>query len=291
MATIVQKSGFSVGNTRIDVVMQGVFSKQGSYHDVHMHNHPNLELHYITNGSLCLTAGDTEQRLGKDTLVLIPPRLYHAFSGSTEDMERISFEIKLSKKKDGADTFTEYTSLLGALDSPIRHCGNLPEFISLASCMGIISGEEALCRTNANFTIVFLKICDILRSDKTPPERSSENSSALIPTYDEDMTVIAILDHINRHFRSPMRLSEVAKAVSLSERQVQRILASKMNESFHALLCRRRITAAKALLSDTSEHRSLEEIAFECGFSNYVSFWKQFKSFTGQTPEQFRKRK
>jgi AraC-like DNA-binding protein len=102
------------------------------------------------------------------------------------------------------------------------------------------------------------------------------------------MTVISILNFIQNHFRSAIRLSDVSKAVNLSERQVQRLLSSKMNDGFHSLLTQHRITAVKTLMASDKEKRSLEALALECGFSNYVSFWKQFKKLTGFTPEEYR---
>ena len=102
------------------------------------------------------------------------------------------------------------------------------------------------------------------------------------------MTVISILNFIQSHFRSQIRLSDVARAVSLSERQVQRLLSSKMNDGFQSLLTQHRITAVKTLMASNEEDRSLEALALECGFSNYVSFWKQFKRHTGFTPEEYR---
>ena len=62
-----------------------------------------------------------------------------------------------------------------------------------------------------------------------------------------------------------------------------------MGEGFHAILTKNRITAAKEMLADKDNSTvSLEDIAYTCGYSNYVSFWTHFKRATGQTPEQYR---
>ena len=156
--------------------------------------------------------------------------------------------------------------------------------------MGVISGEEEICRLNAYFTLAFLKICDILRQNTPNEADRSPSRTVQISPSDEDLTLIKILDFIRSSCRRPLTLSEVARFVSLSERQVQRILSARMGESFHAILSDNRINLARSMItSQAYSDRSLEEIAYECGYSNYVSFWSQFKKSVGKTPEQYKK--
>lgn len=288
MGAIVQKSDFEIGNTRIEIVMQGGFVLREDQKDVSPHRHPNVEVHYIESGELLFSCADTTKRLSTGTLVIIPARLYHAFHGATNGSKRLSFEITVKPKKSGTDTYTDYRHLLSSFDAPLIRNEAIPEMLSLADRKGIIRGEEEICRINAVFTLIFLKICDILRSYQNKEPLPTKNRTAVISGEDTDMTVISILNFIQSHFRSQIRLSDVAKAVSLSERQVQRLLSSKMNDGFQSLLTQHRITAVKTLMASNEEDRSLEALALECGFSNYVSFWKQFKRHTGFTPEEYR---
>ncbi len=290
MSTLVQKSEFSIGNTKIEIVMQAGFAEHGYDQIANPHCHPNFEAHYIEEGSCTLYSGENKSILEKDTIILIPPKVYHAFERNYEGSRKISFEIRLVQKKNGSDLFTEYEKLFSSLDSPLILHGFSPEFSALSACRGIIVGEEAICKINANFTIVFLKICDILRanaklSEKKPCERTAEINAS-----DEDMTLIQILSYISRNAKRQLRISEVANAVNLSQRQLQRILSQRMNEGFHSILTQNRIAYAKAMIADKSSTLSLESIAFECGFSNYVSFWEQFKKHTGESPEEYRRK-
>ena len=290
MSKVVQKCEFSIGNTRIEVVLQGGFSEQGVHRTVDMHCHPNFEVHYIEEGEFRFAYGDTEIPVGKDTLVIIPPKLYHAFHSESENLKRISFEFRMIKLRSGADLFTEYDLLLSSVSAPLISHGFITEFVSIGESMGIIQGEEEICKLNAHFTLVFLKVCDILRNKTSKRSTTKLARTAQIPPSDDDMTVIRILNYIHSNCRRALSLSEVARAVSISERQIQRILNARMGEGFHSILTQDRIAVAKELILETSTNHSLEEIAYECGFSNYVSFWMQFKKHTGQTPEEFRKR-
>jgi mannose-6-phosphate isomerase-like protein (cupin superfamily) len=75
MHAVVQKTEFTVGNTKIKTVMQDGFSKRGSERSVEMHQHPNFEIHYIEEGRFSLDYDDKSVTLFKDTLVIIPPNV------------------------------------------------------------------------------------------------------------------------------------------------------------------------------------------------------------------------
>ena len=292
MPSLVQKSEISIGNTKVEIVMQAGFAEHGYDQSLnpHPHCHPNFEAHYIEEGTCVFYSEENKINLEKDTMILIPAKVYHAFERSDDNSRKISFEIRLVKKKNGSDLFSEYEELFSSIDRPLIVNGFSPEFIALSACRGIIIGEEAMCKINANFTIVFLKICDILRSNSQLSEKKTLERTAEINASDEDMTLIQILSYISRNAKRQLRISEVADAVNLSPRQLQRILSQRMKEGFHSILTQNRIAYAKAMLSDKSNTLSLESIAFECGFSNYVSFWEQFKKITGESPEKYRKK-
>ncbi|MBR3967630.1 MAG: helix-turn-helix transcriptional regulator [Clostridia bacterium] len=290
MCAVIQKSEISIGNARIEIVMQGGFSEHGSRRRVDMHHHPNFEIHYIEEGSFCFEQESGSVTVEKDSLVLIPPRHYHAFIGESENLKRISFELKLSILKNGSDVFSSYDKLFSTISSPMLIHRFIPELIQLGDCMGVISGEEEICKLNARFTLAFLKICEILRQNISVKAELSPDRTVQISPSDEDLTLMRILDYIRSACRRPLTLSEVARYVSLSERQVQRILSARMGESFHVILSDNRINLAKSMItSQAYSDRSLEKIAYECGYSNYVSFWSQFKKSVGKTPEQYKK--
>ena len=286
----IQKCEFTVGNTAVVIIMQGGFSCDVAVRENSPHSHPNLEVHYVANGETSFFSGETGLTLLGDTLVIVPPKHYHFFNDN-ENTVRVSFEVKLSRAKDGRDTYPEHSALLDSVVEPMILSKHLPEFLSLYSCAGIIKSEEQLCRVKANLMLCYLTVAELLRSHSSLSPNTSELAPALLPTGDENVTVIKILNYINANYCLPITLADVAREVSLSERQVQRILADKMHEGFHALLTKQRINNARLLLSSPDEKRTLEEIAYASGFSSYVSFWSHFKRATGETPDAFRRRR
>ena len=270
--------------------MQAGFAGLGYDTRASMHCHPNFEVHYIEEGECFFRYDEKLYELEKDTLVLIPAKVYHSFEKKQDPSKKTSFEIRLSRAKGGKGLYDEYERLFSSISSPMTVRGFLPEMINLSTARGVIRGDEAISRINASFTMVFLRICDILRFNCDTFEKTEENSTAELCPDDEDVTLIKILNYISSNATEPIRISDLASHVSLSQRQIQRILSQRMNDGFHSILTRNRIAIAKSIISESPE-KSLESVAYESGFTNYVSCWNQFKRLTGQTPEEYKKRR
>ncbi len=284
---MIQKSEFLIGNTKIEIVMQAGFAGVGYDEKGSMHCHPNFEVHYIEEGSSIFCTEENQYVLEKDTLVLIPAKIYHFFEMGKDNSTKTSFEIRLTRSKSGKELFSEYERIFSLLSSPLVIRGFMPEMSMLSSFRGIIRGEEEMSRINACFTLIFHKICDVIRFHCDVSKGKSEERTAEINSDDENVTLMQILGFISKRAREPIKISDLASYVNLSERQIQRILSGRMNEGFHSILTRNRIAIAKTAISE-SPSSSLEKIAYESGFSNYVSFWNQFKRHVGCSPEEYK---
>ena len=81
-------------------------------------------------------------------------------------------------------------------------------------------------------------------------------------------------------------IGEVARAMSMSPRTLQRELAAR-ETSFLAVLEHARVSEASQLLR--AQERSVTEIGYLCGFADTAHFSRRFKVRTGATPTAFRK--
>lgn len=90
---------------------------------------------------------------------------------------------------------------------------------------------------------------------------------------------------LRRDLRTPLNLSVVASQLCMSERTLRRRLAQ--NEmSYQAILDDLRKQRALSLLGNV--RMTLDEVAFEVGFSDAQNFRKAFKRWTGHGPRQTR---
>jgi AraC-like DNA-binding protein len=80
-------------------------------------------------------------------------------------------------------------------------------------------------------------------------------------------------------------MNTVARALGFSTRSLRRHLAAE-NTSYSAIANDTFAALAKRLLRD--ERRTLQETAYQMGFTNLSSFHRAFKRWTGTTPRSFR---
>lgn len=99
--------------------------------------------------------------------------------------------------------------------------------------------------------------------------------------------VIKAVDYINSNYTFPITLEELCEVVGVSKQHLCRLFQSALNTRPMEYIAKRRIQAAKELLSETD--RSVEEISEEIGFCTSSYFCKLFRRYEGMTPSQFRK--
>ena len=91
------------------------------------------------------------------------------------------------------------------------------------------------------------------------------------------------------HTRNDLSLTEMAAALKLSTHLTSELLNCHLKTSFYDFLNLHRITEAATLLQDADVKRSIADVAYEAGFNNINSFYREFKRFYNTTPAQFRR--
>ena len=96
------------------------------------------------------------------------------------------------------------------------------------------------------------------------------------------------IDYIHRHFAENLNLAQIARIACLSKYHFQRLFKANVGETPNDFI--RRIRLEKALHKLVlEEHRSITDIAFDCGFSSSQNFAKAFKAHFGAPPTVIRK--
>ena len=277
----------SLPDTDAEIFLQNGFFTKGEERTGDMHCHQFYELHYVANGKFSFRTKDSTVAIEAGDLLILPPRLYHRFEGLSERLKRLSFEIRLVKKRESKTKGkTEYEKLF-SFDEPILLSEKFPELDQLAALMGEPENEETHLSLHAYFTLAFLRICNLLRQEKHTEEKSASAALPTLPSCN-DTSVIKALRYVAENHTRRLLLSEVALTVGLSPRHLERILKQSMAESFHNILTRHRISTAAELLREDKRY-SLEQIASLSGFGSYVSFYHAFVAVMGKTPSEFRK--
>ncbi len=99
--------------------------------------------------------------------------------------------------------------------------------------------------------------------------------------------VIKAIDYINANYTEEITMEQLCEVSGVSKQHLCRLFRSALNSRPMEYAAKRRIQAAKELLTDTDA--TIEKIAEETGFCTGSYFCKLFRRYEGMTPTQFRK--
>lgn len=134
-----------------------------------------------------------------------------------------------------------------------------------------------------------------LMDGQTPPETT--RTIAPIGVVTRQSTDVLALDdvalgeavrHIAVHFAERINAGDVAAAVSLSRRTLERRFRDILGRSILDEIHRVRVARAQQMLVDT--HLPIPDVAASCGFRDAQHFWDVFRRRTSEAPADFRRR-
>ena len=122
---------------------------------------------------------------------------------------------------------------------------------------------------------------ELVKPQKLVPRQSTDSFAA------EDPLISNALRFIAENSYRPLTVNDVALAVGLNRRSLERRFNQFSSDGIAKQIARMRIERAKRLIIETRS--SLKSIAIECGFSNSDHLSKAFLRIEKLTPSKFRK--
>ncbi len=113
----------------------------------------------------------------------------------------------------------------------------------------------------------------------------TENAVNLSSTKNTDIVKKSII-YINKHFRNPIKLNDVATHVHLNPTYFSTLFKKEMGTSFCEYVQKVRVEESKYLLVSTKD--SILNIAISIGFDSQSYFCKVFKKYTELSPKKYR---
>ncbi len=103
--------------------------------------------------------------------------------------------------------------------------------------------------------------------------------------------LLAIMRYIDEHYAQPeLSPAQVAARFGITPRYVHRLF-QRTGTTFTEQLFQRRLRRAHLLLNDPlHRHRSITDIAYDCGFRNLAHFGRRYREMYGQSPREHRMR-
>jgi transcriptional regulator GlxA family with amidase domain len=102
-----------------------------------------------------------------------------------------------------------------------------------------------------------------------------------------DPVVTAATDYTNAHLDC-VTLSDLTRAIGVSERTLRRIFSSHLGMSWRSYLLRARVLRSMAMLAEPD--RTVLEVSIAVGFDDAGAFARSFARHCGETPSAYKRR-
>lgn len=251
------------------------------FRTMEFHAHDFLELYYFLDGSVTYYIEDQVYDLCPGDLLIIPAGKMHrpAIANEHAAYERMVLWIT--------------PQYLQSIDSP---AGDLQKNLQKVGEHGYcvpFRGDETV------FVTALLKKLLYMQKNDTDPKFCAGavelylwtifRSYGVIDTThrNETQVIPQVIRYITEHFSEPLTLEDIAAEFFVSKSYLNRHFKAYTNSTVYAYIMALRLTHARRMLR---EGIPAVEAGRECGFSDYSTFYKAFKTQTGLSPQQFKSR-
>ena len=251
------------------------------FRTMEFHAHDFLELYYFLDGSVTYYIEDQVYDLCPGDLLIIPAGKMHrpVIANEHAAYERMVLWIT--------------PQYLQGIDSP---AGDLQKNLQKVGEHGYcvpFRGDETV------FVTALLKKLLYMQKNDTDPKFCAGavelylwtifRSYGVIDTThrNETQVIPQVIRYITEHFGEPLTLEDIAAEFFVSKSYLNRHFKAYTNSTVYAYIMALRLTHARRMLR---EGIPAVEAGRECGFSDYSTFYKAFKTPTGLSPQQFKSR-
>ena len=243
------------------------------------HSHNEIEIIQVINGNGIVIKNDSTYELKSQYIYVIDARNAHIVYPQSEDCnDYIRNKIVIE-----ADSFE-------------RFCKSIGIYEVLES---LFNGAPISTKYNPNIDLLYKEIYELVNLAKRESIGFAYGYIVQLlhwvcsqkdgdGRYRQNTTIQKVLNIISEK-KGITTLDEISEALHMNKFYVCHMFKNKTGRNISDYISDKRFENAVKLLKDST--CSVEEIAFECGFSAASSFARFFKSRTGVSPSKFRKGK
>ena len=290
-----QMSGISglVFKTKIDNLQLSAVLDKGFISDFDsattMHFHSYYELLICLEGEILLETENGEKiKIKENSLCVLPPRFYHTTISSPPPAKKLGLRFNYTKDVDfsaSKSTYNLCNNLLCGYKKAVvlDNITKLCDIIKLTRKELLSNGlgkEEYASALLTQFFIEFFRALGI--------ESRIDKKESTINTFEneQDFRRLKIDEFFADHYSEQITESELAKQMSMSSRQLNRILNNIYGVGFKKLLMDIRLERSARLLLESD--LSVENIAYSVGYTSLSGFYTAFRNKFGLSTKQYR---
>lgn len=234
------------------------------------HIHPHIEIVCGQEGELEMAVEDHQTLLRAGEMAIVFPNVLHSYR--TEAYSRAFFLIAHPV------LIGEYSRVFSALRprSPFLGAAEIgPEIRWALERLEKGRPGDIGDPLRRGYLLVLLgELMERLKLEKIPEEQPADLLRRLLAYLDE-------------HFREPLRLETLARALHVSRYHLSRCFSQRIGTGFNAYLGALRANYARTLLA--GDALTITEICYEAGFESVNTFYRAFRSCYGFTPGEYRR--
>ena len=236
------------------------------YYSKHTHN--MYELLYFIEGDAILVIEDKRYVLKSGDLALIRPMKYHYIQiSSSADYER--YDILFDERNTGiinTDLIDEEIEVININDDEIA----AGIFKKLDIYFSRLSDESF-------YDILKMQIMELFYDLSITYEKSARKISSADPILSR------ALKYINDNLFTLQSIGEISEQVFVTDSYLYRLFKKEMKKSPKKYINDKRLLAAQSLIQMGDKPT---EVCERCGFSDYTSFYRNYKEYFGYPPSK-----
>jgi AraC-like DNA-binding protein len=249
------------------------------------HYHPEIELVQIRKGSGTQLVGDSIRHFKEGDIILVGASLPHYWRYDESDCSAAeSVVLHFANNAFGPKFFSLPENKI--INSVLEKAHRGLQITGSANIKVAQLLDELLRATETTRLILLMKILSEVAHSKETVVLSSigfkyncEDSAT--------QRMAAIYDYTLANFKRRIELEEIAAIAGLSPNSFCRYFKLYTGKTYSRFLTEMKIGHACKLLMETRMH--INQLCFECGFNNFASFHKHFKSITGKSPLNYQR--
>ncbi len=251
-------------------------------HGLHAHDYYEFYIHYSGGRYYCVD--DITYKLEPNMLIVIPPLYMHGLvcDRDLENYERgYLFLPAENLQKFGMGEI----NLSAVIEEQTKKRNNI--FILSDEQGDEISRILVTLQKNVNKLSIMeqnFMIMKLLNLVMASFKNGHQEKPFDIPS--KESSVQEVFHYINNHFAENLSIKELSSRFNMSESSLSHEFKKYTNKSVYDYILYKRIIMAKELLY---KNLSLTEIAYNCGFSDYSNFLREFRKINGVSPREYRK--
>jgi AraC family transcriptional regulator, L-rhamnose operon transcriptional activator RhaR len=263
------------------------------FNHVELHKHDFIEVVYITSGSCTHMINNSEYTVERGDILLLNIGDSHSFApdGSVSviniliDPQFIDGKPAGQKPVDllALTSYDEFDDKIGELPPQIRIPAKyLLDIETIMKSMIFEFNEKSIgykTVLRGYLNVLMARLLRIVCQAESNPVNMRNNLRDTFP---------AIIEYIERNYHSKITLSELARNSFFNPSYFGQVFKDSFGMTPMEYVNRKRITEAARILKENDS--SVEQVCYMVGYKDKKQFYKLFKSYTGQTPGQFRKK-